>query len=224
MRSASTGVRECGAMSERPQSPAEEIANSVSHGTALLAAIVAVPFLMSTARSSGIAQVIGAAVFAVTMVSLYATSTLYHALPAGRTKILLLKLDHCAICFFIAGSYTPFALGAASDSRGWTLFGLIWSAAIAAAALKALDHLSHRWISTGLYLVMGWLVLIAAMPLIDRVPVLTADLLLAGGVAYTVGVVFFVLDHRLRYSHAVWHFFVAAGSGCHLFAVLGLRS
>jgi len=207
-------------MIERPQSLGEEIANSVSHGVALLAAIVAIPFLIAAARHLGVASIVGAGVFAATMLLLYLTSTLYHALPAGRAKRVFLKLDHGAIYVFIAGSYTPFALGALGGPWGWTLFGLVWSFAVLGVTLKAFDRLWHPWLSTGLYLLMGWLVLIAAVPLVERVPLPGIALLAAGGLAYTAGVLFFMLDSRLRYAHAVWHGFVVAGTGCHLFAVL----
>jgi hemolysin III len=208
-------------MKTRPQSLGEEIANSVSHGVALLAAIGAVPFLIASARRLSLASFIGTLVFAATMVLLYLASTLYHALPAGRAKRIFLKLDHGAIYLFIAGSYTPFALGALGGPWGWTLFGLVWSLAVIGVTLKAFDRLSHPWLSTGLYLVMGWLVLIAAVPLIEKVPLPGLIWLVAGGLAYTTGVVFFVLDSRVRYAHAVWHGFVVAGTGCHFFAVLG---
>ncbi len=209
-------------MTERHQSPGEEIANSASHGVALLAAIAAMPFLIVQASRLGAVHVVGASVFALTMVLLYLTSTLYHALPAGRAKQLFLKLDLCAIYLFIAGSYTPFALGALDGSaRAWALFALVWLLAGLGVTLKAFDRLSHPWLSSGLYLAMGWLVLLAAVPLAERVPQLCVELLVAGGIAYTVGIVFFMLDSRMRYAHAIWHSFVAAGSGFHLFAVLG---
>ncbi len=208
-------------MSERAQSLGEEIANSVSHGVALLAAIVGTPFLIAAVSKLGAANIVGACVFAATMVLLYFTSTLYHALPPGRAKRVFLKLDHGAIYFFIAGSYTPFALGALGGPWGWTLFGIVWSLAVFGATLKAFDRLSHPWLSTGLYLVMGWLVLIAAVPLVERVPQPGVALLVAGGLAYTAGVVFFALDSRFRYAHAVWHSFVVAGTGFHFFAVMG---
>jgi len=207
-------------MIERPQSIGEEIANSVSHGVALLAAIAAVPHLIATVRHLGVANLVGASLFAATMVLLYLTSTLYHALPAGRAKRVFLKLDHGAIYVFIAGSYTPFALGALGGPWGWTLFGLVWSLAVIGVTLKAFDRLSHPWLSTGLYLVMGWLVLIAAVPLVERVALPGVVLLVTGGLAYTTGVLFFMLDSRFRYAHAVWHSFVVAGTGCHFFAVL----
>jgi hemolysin III len=208
------------AMSERPQSLGEEIANSVSHGVALLAAIVGAPFLIIAARDFGAANIVGASVFAATMILLYLSSTLYHAIRPGRLKQVFRKLDHSAIYFFIAGSYTPFALGVLGGPWGWTLFGVVWTLAIAGTALKTFNRLSHPWLSTGLYLVMGWLVLIAAVPLAERVPGPGIALLVAGGIAYTAGVAFYMLDSRIRYAHAIWHGFVAAGTGFHFFAVL----
>jgi hemolysin III len=207
-------------MTVRPQSLGEEIANSVSHGAALIAAIAGAPVLIVSAAHAGVSNVVGTAVFASTMMLLYLVSTLYHALPEGRAKGVFLKLDHGSIYLFIAGSYTPFALGALAGPWGWTLFGLVWSLAALGIALKSLDRLAHPWLSTGLYLVMGWLVLIAAVPVAERVPLPGISLLVAGGVAYTVGVVFFVLDSRWKYAHAVWHGFVMAGTGFHFFAVL----
>ncbi len=155
------------------------------------------------------------------MVLLYLASTLYHAFPAGRAKRVFGRLDHGAIYLFIAGSYTPFALGALSGAWGWSLFGVVWSLAAAGVLLKMFDRLTHPWLSTGLYLAMGWLVLIAAVPLVERVPSTGVLLLVAGGLAYTLGVVFFMLDNRVRYAHTIWHGFVAAGTGFHFFAVLG---
>jgi hemolysin III len=212
-------------MTLRSQSLQEERANSVSHGAALLAAIAAVPFLMFASSRAGNftanTNIVGALVFALTMVFLYFTSTLYHALPEGRTKSLFLKLDHGAIYFFIAGSYTPFALGAIDGSGDWLMLGLVWAMAMTGATLKVIDRLETPWLSTGLYLAMGWMVLVAAVPIVERVSLPVFNLLVAGGLAYTVGVVFFALDSKLRYAHTVWHGFVAAGTGCHYFAVLG---
>ena len=208
-------------MNERHQSLGEEIANSVSHGVALLAALAAVPFLILSASKASAASLVGASVFGATMVLLYFSSTLYHALPPGRAKRVFLKLDYSAIYLFIAGSYTPFALGALGGPWGWTLFGLVWGLAAIGIALKAFDRLSHPWASTGLYLAMGWMVLIAAVPMLERVPLPGLLWLVAGGLAYTLGVVFFVLDHKVRYAHAIWHTFVATGTGLHFVAIMG---
>ena len=210
-------------MEHRAQTLGEEIANSVSHGVALLAALAAVPFLFVVAlgRNLGATQIVALAVFGATLLMLYLASTLYHALPKGRAKRVFMKLDHGAIYLFIAGSYTPFALGALSGAWGWTLFAAVWSLAVIGVTLKATNRLSHPWVSTGLYLVMGWMVLAAVVPLVERVPAAGVAWLLAGGLAYSAGVVFYMLDSRVRYAHAVWHGFVIAGTSCHYVAVLG---
>jgi len=207
-------------MNKATQTRREEIANSVSHGVALLAAIVALPFLIVAASHLGISYIIGACIFSATMLMLYLTSTLYHALPESGAKRIVLKLDHVAIYFFIAGSYTPFALTAMNDSLSWLLFVCVWLLAILGATLKAFGFLAQTWLSTGLYVVMGWLVLIATMPLIRHMPEQVNLLLVAGGVAYSAGVIFFILDSRLKYAHAVWHCFVVIGTACHFLAVL----
>lgn len=205
----------------REQTAGEELANSASHGLALLAAVIAAPFLIASARPQGAASVAGAIVFATTMVLLYLTSTVYHALPEGRFKQAALKLDHGAIYLFIAGSYTPFALKQPEGEWNLTLLALVWAVAALGLVLKAFNRLSSAWLSTGMYVVMGWLALVAALPLIGHLTQWSAHWLIAGGVAYTVGVAFFVLDSRLRYAHAVWHGFVAAGTGCHAVAIMG---
>ena len=208
-------------MDERAQSLGEEIANSTSHGIALFLAVIGVPFLiLASARHGTAVNIVGASVFAAAMVLLYFASTLYHAVPHPRAKRLLKKLDHGAIYLLIAGTYTPFTLGILGGPWGWTLFGLIWALAGIGVTLKAFDRVSHPVWSTVLYVVMGWLVVIAAKPLLASVATPGLILLAAGGLAYTLGVVFFALDSRVRYSHFVWHLFVVAGTTCHFFAVL----
>jgi hemolysin III len=202
----------------------EEMANSASHGFALLAALISVPFLIAASSKFGIASIVGTSIFSATMILLFLTSTLYHALPTSRAKDFVLKLDYGAIYFFIAGSYTPFALNSLNDTWSWTLFFLVWFIAILGASLKAFDLLSHPRISTGIYLIMGWIVLIATIPLAEHMPSKINVLLLAGGFAYSVGVVFFMMDSRFRFSHAVWHCFVILGTVCHYFAVLNYAS
>jgi hemolysin III len=206
---------------ERAQSLGEEIANSVSHGVALLSAVIAVPFLiLASARHGTAVNVVGASVFAGTMVLLYFASTLYHAIPHPRAKRLLKKLDHGAIYLLIAGTYTPFTLGVLGGPWGWTLFGLVWALAVVGVTLKAFDRISHPVWSTGLYIVMGWLVVVAAKPVLASIATPGLVLLAAGGLAYTLGVAVFTLDSRVRYAHFVWHLFVIAGTTCHFFAVL----
>lgn len=208
------------AVPEREQSRGEEIANSVSHGIGLVAALVATPFLVLQAvRRGDTGFIVGASVFAATMVLLYLASTLYHALPIGKAKRVFRVIEHSAIFLLIAGTYTPFTLGVLRGAWGWTLLGLVWGLAVAGVALKAFNKMSHPIISTSLYLLMGWLILIAVNPLYARVPASGLLWLVAGGVAYTAGVAFFAADSRLRYSHFIWHLFVMAGTACHYFAV-----
>jgi hemolysin III len=210
------------AVSQREQSRGEEIANSISHGIGLIAALVGTPFLVMHAVRHGDARnIVGVSVFAATMVLLYLGSTLYHALPPGRAKRVFRIIEHSAIYLLIAGTYTPFTLGVLHGPWGWLLLVVIWCLALAGVMLKVFDKLSHPVLSTGLYLLMGWLIVIAADPMLDRVPLSGLLWLAAGGVAYTVGVAFFATDARLRYGHFVWHLFVMAGTACHYFAVLG---
>jgi hemolysin III len=210
-----------GGMNERTQSLGEEIANSVSHGVALLAAGGGVPFLIAAPVRHGTAvNVVGASVFAATVLLLYFASTLYHAVPHPRAKRLLQKLDHGAIYLLIAGTYTPFTLGVLGGPWGWSLFGLVWALAVFGVTLKAFDRISHPVWSTGLYLVMGWLAVIAVKPMLASIATPGLVLLAAGGLFYTLGVAFFALDSRVRYGHFVWHLFVVAGTTCHFFAVL----
>jgi hemolysin III len=208
-------------MNSRTQSRPEELANSLSHGAALLGALAAVPFLLGAANPAGQAPRTGAIIFALTMVLLYFTSTVYHALPDGRGKNFFLKLDHGAIFFFIAGSYTPFALATPNATPDWITLGLVWLLAVLGAALKISNKLSAPWLSTSLYLLMGWLVLVAALPVVQHVASDVMNLLLLGGAAYSVGVIFFALDVKVKYAHTVWHALVATGTACHFFAVLG---
>ena len=209
-------------MTERPQSHGEEIANSVSHGLGFILALASAPILIVTAAKSGNSvNIVGASVFAVTMVLLYCASTLYHATATDSLKALLRKLDHGAIFLLIAGTYTPFTLGPLSGPVGWTLFGVIWSLAIVGVLLKAFDRIEHPVASLGFYLLMGWLCVVVIGPLQQRVPLPGLLLLGAGGLSYMAGVAFFTFDSRLRYGHFIWHLFVLAGTGCHFFAVLG---
>ena len=208
------------ALQERPQSLGEEIANSVSHGLGLLAALAAFPVLITAAHQRGdVSGIIGASVFATTMVLLYLTSTLFHALPGCRAKRVFQILDHSAIYLLIAGTYTPFTLGVLHGAWGWTLFGLVWGFAVVGTVLKVFRGVRDTAISTWLYLAMGWLILIAADAVLTLVPNWGLFWLIAGGLAYTVGAAFFMAE-RIKYFHFVWHLFVIAGTACHFIAVL----
>lgn len=205
----------------RDQSFPEEIANSLSHGVGLVAAIVGTPFLINHAISQGDSGlIVGTSIFSATVIILYAVSTLYHAIPASKTKLIFNIIDHSAIYLLIAGTYTPFTLVVLQGAWGWTLFGIVWGLALIGITLKSLGKVFHPILSTGLYLVMGWVVVIAINPLLSKVPTAGLIWLLAGGLFYTVGVAFFAIDSRLKYGHLVWHFFVLAGTVCHFFAVL----
>ncbi len=209
---------------QREQSREEELANSISHGGGLIAALVGAPFLILHAVQVGnVRYLVGASIFAATMVLLYLASTLYHAFPPGRAKHTFRIIEHSVIFLLIAGTYTPFTLGVLYGPWGWTLFGLVWTLAAAGVALKVINGTSHPIAFTILYLLMGWLILIAIVPLLDVVPAGGLIWLIAGGLSYTVGVTFFVIDSRLRYGHFIWHLFVMMGTTCHYFAVLCMQ-
>jgi len=206
--------------SERDQSLGEEIANSISHGAGVIAALVGTPFLILHAvRQGDTGYLVGSIIFAATMIVLYLSSTLYHSFRPGRLKHIFRIIDHSAVYLLIAGTYTPFTLGVLHGAWGWTLLILIWSLAFAGVALKVLRRMTHPIISTILYLLMGWLIIVAADPLYTRLPASGLAWLVAGGLAYTVGTIFFMSDSRLRYGHFIWHWFVLAGTTCHFFAV-----
>ena len=205
----------------RAQTTGEEIANSVIHGLGFLASVAAIPILVAVAVSRGDTwQVVGGAIFGATLVLLYLASTLYHALPTSRAKRVMRVVDHSAIYLLIAGTYTPFTLGALRGPWGWTLLGTIWALALLGIAAKWTFGFRFPRLSTILYIAMGWLVVVALHPLATRVSPAGLAWLVAGGLCYTGGVAFYATGERLRYGHALWHLFVLAGSACHFVAVL----
>ncbi len=211
----SRGNQDSEAVPSRP----EELANSISHGVGFLAAAIAIPILILTAvRRGDAAVVVGASVFGSVTLILYLTSCIYHALHPGPTKRVFQILDHVAIFLMIAGSYTPFTLGVLGGGWGWSLLGAVWTLALAGITMKVV--LGTRWpvLSVSLYLAMGWLAIIAIKPLSAALPPDGLAWVIAGGLAYTIGVVFFAAD-RVRYAHFVWHLFVIGGSTCHYVAV-----
>jgi hemolysin III len=208
-------------ITERPQSFEEEIANTVSHGLGFVAALIGALFLIITAvQHGGTNFIIGASIFAVTMVLLYLASTLFHLPVWKHTKPVLLVCDHAVIYLFIAGTYTPFTLGVLQGGWGWLLLGLVWTLAIAGVLFKLIvGAVRYPRFSTGIYLAMGWVFVIVAVPLWQRLPQAGLLWLMLGGLAYTVGVGFF-LANKIRYHHLIWHLFVLAGTACHFVAVL----
>jgi hemolysin III len=206
---------------ERVQTLGEEIANAVSHGLGFLLAVASLPILVwMAARHGAAADVVGASVFAATMILLYLVSAVYHAVPHGRAKQWLCRLDHAAIYLFIAGTYTPFTLGVMRGPWGWSLFGVVWALAVFGVAVKLLNRLRHPLVSTALYVAMGWVVLAAAPWMIERLPAAGLAWLVGGGACYTLGAFVFLFDNKVRYAHFVFHLFVLAGSACHFFAAL----
>lgn len=207
-------------MEIRTQTVAEEVANTVSHGLGFVAALVGAPALIVTAlHSGGTAGLVGACVFVATMALLYFSSSVYHALPMGRMKRVFKLLDHSAIYLLIGGTYTPFTLGVLRGPLGWSLLGIVWGLAIGGVLVKALGAMKSERLSTFLYLAMGWLVIIAIKPLWEGLSTAGMAWLVAGGVSYSVGVIFFAIDRKVRFAHFVWHLFVLAGTSCHFMAV-----
>ena len=205
----------------REQTTAEELANSLTHGVGVVLTLVVAPMLIiAAARSGDVWRIVSAVVYAITLLLLFTSSVLYHALRARGPKAVFQRIDHAAIYLLIAGTYTPFTLITLRGPWGWTLFGIIWGLAVAGVALKGTFGARLPALSTAVYLGMGWLALIALRPLLMNVAPRGIAWLVAGGLFYTAGVVFYVRDERYRYHHAVWHVFVLAGSVAHFCAIL----
>jgi len=199
---------------------AEELANAVTHGVGLILSITGLVILIVLAAIRGSAwHIVSCAIYGATLVCLYAASTLYHGIPSKRLKRALKIVDHCAIYLLIAGTYTPFLLVNLRGAWGWSLFGVVWGMALVGIVLKFwfVDH--FQILSTTVYLLMGWLAVVAVRPILLLVPATGLVWLAAGGLLYTAGVVFFAWK-RIPYNHVIWHVFVLGGSTCHYFAVL----
>lgn len=205
---------------ERPESFGERLANTLSHGLGFIAALIATPVLIYGAIQRGSsAFLIGVIIYAVTLSLLFCASTVYHAVPPGHAKNQLQVLDHAVIFLFIAGTYTPFTLGVLNGIWGWVLLGLVWAIACAGVIFKLIGGaVKYLKISTALYLIMGWLIVLVIYPLWEQMPTAGLLWLLAGGIAFTIGVIFFTADRP--YDHFIWHLFVLTGVTCHFFAVL----
>jgi hemolysin III len=202
------------------QSAGEEVANGVSHGVGLAGAIIGTPILLLAAfRHGNTAFLIGTIVFTTTMLLVYLASTLYHGWPNTETKSFLQVIDHAAIFLLIAGTYTPFALGPLRSGGGLAMLGIVWALALFGVIMKATRGvLRYRRLAMILYLGTGWIGLALIRPLALAIPLSALFWLVAGGIVYTAGTLFFA-NERLRYSHFIWHLFVLAGSSCHFAAV-----
>lgn len=199
--------------------PREELANRLTHGLGVAFSVAGLVLLVVRSSLHGTAwHVVSTAIFGTTLVLLYGSSTLYHTFQAQHRRVLMQKLDHAAIFLLIAGSYTPFLLVTLRGPWGWSLFGVIWGLAAIGVTLKFWHAGRYNFVSTLIYIGMGWLVMVAIKPLTAALPAGGLRLLVAGGVCYTGGAAFY-LWHRLPYNHAIWHLFVLGGSACHWAAV-----
>jgi hemolysin III len=207
-------------MKERVRSVGEEITNAVTHGFGAVSIIAASPFLLAAAlEHGGATAVVSASVFAATAIMLYVASMLYHAVPSGRLKRVLQAADHSAIFLLIAGTYTPFVLGVLRGPWGWSLFGVIWGLALLGLLAECSGMRRIRSFSVSLYLAMGWLAVVAIVPMTTHVQFGGLVLIFVGGFAYTIGTVFYAIE-GIPYFHSVWHLFVMAGTSCHFVAVM----
>ncbi len=186
---------------------------------ALLACLGAIWLQVLAALGGSLAEMVSVAIYGISLVLLYSISTLYHSLR-GRAKVIMRKLDHLSIYLLIAGSYTPFCLVTLAGPWGWTLFGVVWSLALLGMLQEIKPRSEARILSLVIYAVMGWIVLVAVKPLLAALGSAGFAWLLAGGICYTVGIVFFVFDERFRHWHGIWHLFVMGGSLLHFIAVL----
>ena len=197
----------------------EEIANTITHGIGVPASIVALVILVVRAARGGEArEIVGVAIFGATLCTLYLASTLYHAARHPRVKARLKVFDHSAIYLLIAGTYTPLMIGGLRGAWGWSLFGVIWGLAMLGIGFKLVYTGRFRLVSTLVYIAMGWLALIAAVPLWRSLEPAALAWVVAGGIVYTAGTPMYQAG-RFRYAHALWHLFVLGGSVCHAIAI-----
>ena len=205
--------------SELCDSHREEIASLLTHAAGAMLAVPALVLLLWQAADDGARAIVSAALFGGSLIALYASSSLYHFFTSPRWKARFQRIDHICIFLLIAGSYTPFTLLTLRGAWGWSLFGIVWSLALAGILLKVLARgRQDHWASTVLYLIMGWLVVVAMVPLLRALPAAGFGWLVAGGLCYSLGVIFFQW-RKLPFHHAIWHLFVLAGSACHVVAV-----
>ena len=202
----------------------EEIANSILHGIGVLVATAGLVFLclktigyFGGQKTSAI-DIVGVIIFAGSMIGMFLVSTLYHAIQHQGAKLILRKLDHSLIFVFIAGTYTPFCLSGLGGAWGWSIFGVQWFLALLGITFNILDHKAFKKIKVATYIVMGWVIVVGFIPLFRSVPIQSIILMLAGGLAYTIGTVWYRMKN-VRLTHVIWHVFVLAGTLCHWFSI-----
>jgi len=203
------------------QTRLEEVFNSFSHSIGIVLGIVGLVILTIASSMQGhIIKIVSSLIYGSSIVSMYTASSLYHIAKKPETKRVLKILDHISIYLLIAGSYTPFTLISMPNAWGWSLCAVIWGLALAGCCFKLFFTGRFQFLSVSIYLFMGWLAVIAAKPLIHSLPLPGLIWLGVGGLFYTLGVVFYVLDGKYHFSHFIWHLFVLAGSICQFFAIL----
>ncbi len=207
-------------MSSSEYSTGEEIAHTITHGIGVLLSIAGLAVLVAFATLNGnVWHIVSSSIYGASLVILYSASSLYHGIPNPRAKSVLQQLDHAAIYVLIAGTYTPFLLVSLRGVWGWSLFGVIWSIAIIGIVIEFINASHLKKLSLGLYLGLGWIVVVAIKPMLTQVETGGLLLLLLGGLSYSFGVIFYIRD-KMPFNHAVWHLFVLAGSVLHYFSVL----
>ncbi len=198
----------------------EEWANSLTHGIGAVLAVAGLVAMLAISISGGTAwQVVSASIYGTTLIFMFLASTLYHAIQNASIRKILRQVDHLAILYLIAGTYTPFTLVTLNGAWGWTIFGIVWGLTLVGTVLQLSPARHIKALMVTLYLLMGWVVIVAIKPLIANLDLNGLGLLVAGGLAYTGGVVFYV-NKRIPFNHAIWHMFVLAGAMLHFFAIL----
>lgn len=199
----------------------QERLNAWTHGTgAVLALIGLITLAVASALYGSAWHIVSFCIFGATLLLMYTASTIYHAVTHKRVKGILQRVDHASIYLLIAGSYTPFVLVALRSGLGWTIFGIVWGMALAGLFLEIFRRKRHDVLETMIFLGMGWLSVLAIKPLVETLPVAGIVWLVSGGLAYTVGTIFYLADSKIPFNHAVWHLFVLGGSACHFVCVL----
>ena len=197
----------------------EEKANILTHGIGILASLIGLIFLVMQANAKGDQwHLVSFIIFGISLIAMYTSSTLYHSVTGEKAKRYLRKLDHSIIYVLIAGTYTPFLLTNLRGTTGWIMFVVVWTFAMVGIIIKLATQIKSKWVSAIIYLFMGWLAVFIAPSMLDKLPDITIELIITGGLFYSLGVIFYVWK-KLLYHHAIWHLFVLGGSICHFFSV-----